>query len=202
MLLADRSWAAVERRARYFGITPGTLVDARGRAVRAPATAGPNPCVGQIMPVGFNFATRGFALCEGQLLPIAQYTAVFSLLGTFYGGDGRTTFGLPDLRGRSPMHLGQGPGLSARPIGQKGGAEAVTLTVAHLPSHDHPYEYSSTNTPPPNDYAASRNFSDTSDQSLDTGVGMTGGGQAHDNLAPYLVINFGIALEGVYPSRS
>ena len=82
------------------------------------------PFIGQIMPVGFNFAVRGFALCNGQLLPISQNEALFSLLGTIYGGDGRTTFGLPDLRGRVPMHFGNGPGLTNRVIGQKGGEEA------------------------------------------------------------------------------
>jgi microcystin-dependent protein len=154
------------------------------------------------MPVGFNFATLGFALCEGQLLSIAENTALFSLLGTTYGGDGQTTFGLPDLRGRSPMHFGTGPGLSARTLGERGGEEQVTLTVAQLPSHTHPYEYSTTNTPPPNTFAVARNFSETFDTTLDTSVGMTGGSQPHDNMAPYLAINFGIALEGIYPTRS
>ncbi|WP_299312416.1 tail fiber protein [uncultured Aquimarina sp.] len=95
------------------------------------------PFVGQIMAVGFNFAPRGWALCDGQLLPISQNSALFSLLGTIYGGDGRTTFALPDLRGRVSIHQGGGPGLSNRRIGQKGGEETHTLNVPEMPSHNH-----------------------------------------------------------------
>lgn len=96
-----------------------------------------DPFIGQIMMVGFNFAPRNWALCDGQLLPISSNTALFSLLGTAYGGDGRTTFALPDLRSRFPMHQGLGPGLSNRRLGQKGGQEAVTLTQLDMPAHSH-----------------------------------------------------------------
>lgn len=95
------------------------------------------PFLGQIMMFGGNFAPRGWALCDGQLLPISQYSALFSILGTTYGGDGRTTFGLPDLRGRAPIHAGQGPGLTSYRIGQRGGVEDVTLNVTQIPSHNH-----------------------------------------------------------------
>jgi len=96
-----------------------------------------DPFIGQIMMVGFNFAPQSWALCNGQLLPISQNTALFSLIGTNYGGDGRSTFGLPDLRGRAPIHQGQGPGLSARNMGQAGGIESVTLSQLEMPSHTH-----------------------------------------------------------------
>lgn len=95
------------------------------------------PFIGQIIMFGGNFAPRGWALCDGQLLPISQYSALFSILGTFYGGDGRTTFGLPDLRGRVPMHPGNGAGLTQRQLGQKLGAENNVLTTPNLPSHNH-----------------------------------------------------------------
>src|SRR5205085_8655362 len=97
-----------------------------------------NPFLGEIRPVGFNFAPRGWALCQGQILSIAQNTALFSLLGTTYGGNGITTFALPDLRGRVGVHVGQGPGLSPYDLGQVGGTAAVTLAAAHLPAHAHP----------------------------------------------------------------
>jgi microcystin-dependent protein len=97
------------------------------------------PFIGQIQAFGFSFAPRGWALCQGQILPIAQNTALFSLLGTTYGGNGQTTFGLPDLRGRAALGQGQGPGLQIYPIGQKAGVENVTLTVAQMPTHNHPF---------------------------------------------------------------
>jgi microcystin-dependent protein len=97
------------------------------------------PFIGEIKMFGGNFAPRGFAFCDGQLLSISQNTALFAILGTTYGGDGRTTFGLPDLRGRVPVHAGTGPGLSSYRIGQKGGTETTTITVANLPAHSHPY---------------------------------------------------------------
>jgi len=103
----------------------------------ATSSRGSEPFLGEICWIGFNFAPRGWALCDGQLLSISQNDALFSLLGTTYGGDGRTTFGLPDLRGRSPIHVGQGPGLSNYQWGQKGGVETVTLTINQMPSHTH-----------------------------------------------------------------
>ncbi len=102
-----------------------------------PSRNSDSPFIGEIELYGFNFAPRGFATCSGQLLSISQYTALFSLVGTYYGGDGRTTFGLPDLRGRAPINQGQGPGLSSRSIGQKIGTETNVITIANLPSHNH-----------------------------------------------------------------
>ena len=165
------------------------------------------PLIGQIQAFGFNFAPRGWAKCEGQLLPINQNETLFSLLGTTYGGDGRTTFGLPDLRGRVPMHHGNGPGLTPRPMGQKSGEERHTLTIDQMPAHNHSLhgikkagesagpEYGVVR----DDYAPS---SGTPDVSLGTNTAMpTGGGQSHNNMQPYLVVNYCIALVGLYPSR-
>ena len=169
------------------------------------------PFLGEIRIFAANFAPRGWAFCEGQLLAISQNDALFSLLGTIYGGDGRTTFGLPDLRGRVPIHRGQGPGLSNRREGSKGGAEQVTLLASQMPAHTHGFR-ASTNpveaTAGPNGsvvadagsvkiYAASQTSVDLSPTSITS----TGQGQAHGNLAPFLCVNFIIALVGIYPSR-
>ena len=107
------------------------------------------PFIGEISMVAFTFAPRGWAFCDGQLLAISQNTALFSLIGTTYGGDGRTTFALPDLRGRVPLHMGNGPGLTSRPEGQKGGSETVTLTVSQMPAHNHQANASSTTSDKP-----------------------------------------------------
>ena len=118
LLIPEEAWAGVEERSARFGIAPGTTVDAQGRQM---TPRGMEPFIGEIMLFGGNFAPRSFALCQGQLLPIAQNSALFSILGTLYGGDGRTTFGLPDLRGRVPVQQGQGPGLASYRLGEKGG---------------------------------------------------------------------------------
>jgi microcystin-dependent protein len=174
------------------------------------------PFVGQIIMFGGNFAIRGFAMCDGQLLPIAQNTALFSLLGTTYGGDGRTTFGLPDLRGRVPMHMGTGTGLSPRRLGEKSGTETSTLTVSQMPSHNHAgvaqanSEAADSQSPIGNllakeaggvtaMYSSHDPDGEMSPSALS--IAHTGGGQAHSNLPPYQVINFLIALMGIYPSR-
>lgn len=179
-----------------------------------------SPFIGQITIFGGNFAPRGYAFCDGQLLAIAQYTALFSLLGTTYGGDGRTTFGLPDLRGRSPLHEGNGPALSNRVLGAKGGEERVTLTTQTLPSHNHTITGSvvigtnenaaTTNEASGNVLAAGKNIynsgpADPSEGlggiSTSTGtLGNHGQGFAHNNMQPFLVITYIIALQGVYPS--
>ena len=140
--------------------------------------SGADPFIGEVGLFATNFAPRGWEFCDGQLVPIAQNTALFSILGTTYGGDGRTTFGLPDLRGRTAIGPRTGPGLSTQRLGQKGGVEDVTLTGAQMPSHDH--------TLPPS--------SDT--------TGSTGGVQSHTNMQPYLALNYIIALQGIYPSRN
>lgn len=173
-----------------------------------------NPFVAEIRMFGFNFAPRGWALCNGQILPIAQNTALFSLLGTTYGGNGQTTFGLPNLQGRAPLHPGQGPGLSAYSLGQVGGTETVTLTQNQLPSHTH--ALNGITAPPPatgtvpdatvglgrasggNAYGAAANLVSMSPQSLPP----QGGNQPHNNLMPYLAVNFCIALQGIFPARN
>ena len=171
------------------------------------------PFLGQIQAFGFNFAPRGWANCDGQLLPIAQYQALFSLLGTTYGGDGRTTFALPDLRGRTMLHEGNGPGLTPRPIGQKSGAENTTLTAANLPAHSHPVAIpvntgnASSEEPGGNVLASSganlyaaAPSPGAAYQAFNTGN--AGSSTAFNNMQPYLVVNICIALQGIYPSRN
>lgn len=167
-----------------------------------------DPFLGQIQAFGFNFAPRGWALCDGQLLPIASNTALFSLLGTTYGGDGRTTFALPDLRGRTGVHMGQGPGLTDRALGSKGGEEQVVLTEGQLPAHGHSLvaaAEAADQSKPSGNQLASGNFyhAATNDAKLaETSIGKTGSNQPHDNMPPYLTINWCIALVGVYPART
>lgn len=168
------------------------------------------PFVGEIRMFAGNFAPRGWALCDGQLLAVSQNDALFSLLGTIYGGDGRTTFGLPDMRGRIPLHAGSGPGLSPRRLGAKGGAEKETLTVNQLPSHSHAFrankemamETGPTGRVPAqgagvNYYSAVGQDTNMASDSVTN----TGGSQSHTNLMPTICVNFIIALVGIYPSR-
>ena len=168
------------------------------------------PFVGEIRMFAGNFAPRGWAFCDGQLLAVSQNDALFSLLGTVYGGDGRTTFGLPDLRGRVPIHAGQGPGLSPRRLGAKAGSEKETLTVNQLPSHTHPLRATTvsgtSNNPPGNLTAESPSVDlyfegDPTENTASTSITNTGGSQSHTNLAPFLCVHFIIALVGIYPSR-
>ena len=172
------------------------------------------PFTAEIRIFAGNFAPRSWAFCDGQLLPVDQNTALFSLIGTTYGGDGRTTTALPDLRGRAPMHPGRGPGLTTRRLGQRVGTETVTLTEAQIPSHSHTARAATGRanvTTPTSDSALARslggaayqsdattNLVDLASETLST----TGGGQAHTNQQPFLTINFIIALQGLYPSRS
>jgi microcystin-dependent protein len=169
--------------------------------------------LGEIRIFGFNFAPYGWATCDGQILPLSQNTALFSLLGTQYGGDGRSTFALPDLRGRVPVAQGQGPGLSNYAIGGTGGVESVTLTTSELPPHTHQAMGS---TADGNQYDPSGAVwaQDTAGGSqpygsavpnvllAQTAIGITGGSQPHANLQPYLVANFCIAMVGIFPSRN
>ncbi len=197
------------------------LIGTLGFSDRAKASS--NPLISEIIMFGSNFAPRGWAFCDGQLLPIAQHTALFSLLGTTYGGDGRTTFGLPDLRGRVPMHEGQGYGLSDRPLGQKSGLETNSLTENQMPNHTHTATTTSTlmastasgnnNTPTAKVLAndgSDRIYRDVAPDvsmsaaaiSSSTTIATTGGGQPVNNLQPYTVVNFIIALQGIFPSRN
>lgn len=168
------------------------------------------PFVGEIRMFAGNFAPRGWAFCDGQLLAVSQNDALFSLLGTIYGGDGRTTFGLPDLRGRIPIHAGAGPGLSPRRLGSKAGEEKVTLTVNQLPSHTHRLTASSAAATTPNpatnvlaETVTDRVYSDRAvDDSMNSAsITNVGGSQSHTNLMPFLCVHFIIALVGIYPSR-
>ena len=169
------------------------------------------PFVGEIRMFAGNFAPRGWAFCDGQLLAVSQNDALFSLLGTIYGGDGRTTFGLPDLRGRIPIHAGHGPGLSERRLGAKGGSETETLTVNQLPSHGHPLTGSNAaaTTTDPVGNAPAQGLADYLNprpppalQMSNQALSNTGGSQPHTNMMPYLCVSFIIALFGIYPSRS
>ncbi|MCG8465922.1 MAG: tail fiber protein [Xanthomonadales bacterium] len=166
------------------------------------------PFIAEIRIFAGNFAPRGWAFCNGQLLPISQNTALFSLIGTTYGGDGRSTTALPNLEGRAPMHPGRGPGLTSRRLGQRGGTEMVSLSEAQMPNHTHSLmtsiEDGDRRSPgnssfgrgtalygPPNNLGA-----------MDSNTLVnSGGSQPHNNMQPFLAINFIIALTGLYPSR-
>jgi microcystin-dependent protein len=171
--------------------------------------------VGEIRIVPFNFAPVGWALCDGQLLAISQNTALFSLLGTYYGGDGRSTFALPNLQGSTPMNQGNGAGLTPRILGEVGGETAVTLLVSAMPSHTHTAKNaaaSNAGTPGPTvtfggggrgkapAYAPAS--TQNAAQLMQRAVSLTGGNQPHNNMPPYLTLNFVIALQGIFPPRS
>lgn len=172
------------------------------------------PFLGEIMIVGFNFAPEGWALCDGQLLPISQNQALYSLLGTTFGGDGETTFALPDLRGRSALHAGQGPGLSYRNLGERGGEENVILTQNQIPSHNHSLIVNSElgiSDNPTGNYLASnsegiKHYTGAPGSpvpSANSGsIGNSGGRQSHTNMPPYLGIHHIIALVGIFPSEN
>ncbi len=173
-----------------------------------------DPFVAEIRIFPFNFAPKGWAFCDGQLLPISQNTALFSLLGTTYGGDGRSNFALPDLQGRAPMHPGQGPGLSLHDLGEADGSDTVTLLQSEIPAHRHAMQANAATSdlqgPSPTRVLArasggsayqtdaSANIVAMAPQALSP----AGGDQPHNNLQPYLTLNFNIALQGVFPPRS
>lgn len=173
------------------------------------------PFLGEIRMFGGNFAPRGWALCNGQLLSIAQNSALFSLLGTTYGGDGVTTFALPNLQGRFPMHWGTGPGLTPRTIGEQAGTENVTLISTQMPTHTHLASANSgdgnSTSPQGNVWATAVDansqqvsaFGTTANTVMNPqAIGTSGGNQPHNNMQPYLCVTFLIALQGIYPSRS
>ncbi|MBC8001051.1 MAG: phage tail protein [Opitutaceae bacterium] len=171
-----------------------------------------DPFVAEIRIFPFNFAPKGWAFCDGQILPISQNTALFSLLGTTYGGNGQSTFALPNLQGSAPMHPGQGPGLSLHDLGEKSGSETVTLLVSEIPAHSHTMMASlqpgEDPTPGPTE-ALGRSVGASLYQTTTTpvvpmsanAVGPAGGAQPHNNMMPYLTLNFCIALQGVFPPR-
>jgi microcystin-dependent protein len=171
------------------------------------------PFVAEIRIFPFNFAPKGWAFCDGQLLPISQNTALFSLLGTTYGGDGKSTFALPNLQGRAAMQPGQGPGLSLHSLGEEGGSDTVTLLESELPSHGHSLQASSQpgedSSPAGEALARSvgaslyqTNAGQNVVQLAPGALGSTGGAQPHNNLMPYLTLNFCIALQGIFPPRT
>ena len=186
-----------DAQAAPLDIEPGTLVDAQGRPFGREAR-GFDPYIGEIMLVGWNFAARGWALCQGQLLPISQHTALFSLLGTIYGGDGRTTFALPDLQGRMPMGFGNGPGLTSRQLGQKSGTETNTLNSTQLPSHVHSLPHVQVRGTGTQVIGATTG----GDLGTTTPTGTAGNNQPVNNMPPYVVLNYQIALQGIFPSRN
>ncbi|HYP00242.1 MAG TPA: tail fiber protein [Pyrinomonadaceae bacterium] len=174
-----------------------------------------DPFVAEIRIFPFNFAPKGWAFCDGQLLPLSQNTALFSLLGTTYGGNGKSNFALPDLQGRAPMHPGQGPGLSLHDLGETGGSETVTLLESEMPVHNHLMMANSSpgllTTPAPDRGLARSqggsmfvpgNPTPTLVAMADQTLAPTGGDQPHNNMMPYLTLNFNIALQGVFPPRS
>jgi len=171
-----------------------------------------DPFVAEIRIFPFNFAPKGWAWCDGQLLPLSQNTALFSLLGTTYGGDGKSTFALPDLQGSAPMHPGQGPGLSLHDLGETGGSETVTLLESEIPAHSHvwhvdagdpgedriPVGEALARSVGGNLYGPTSNLGSLAPAALPP----AGGDQPHNNLQPYLTLYFNIALQGVFPPRT
>jgi microcystin-dependent protein len=174
-----------------------------------------DPFVAEIRLFGFNFAPRGWAFCNGQILPISQNTALFSLLGTTYGGDGKSTFALPDLQGSVPLHVGgsqPGPGLSVYDLGQTGGSEAVTLLESEMPAHSHALRADTQDPADVNIPSATASFalstggtlyqSTANVQLAFQALSPAGGSLPHNNMQPYLCVNFCIALQGIFPPRS
>jgi len=171
-----------------------------------------DPFVAEIRIFPFNFAPKGWAWCDGQLLPLSQNTALFSLLGTTYGGNGKSNFALPDLQGRAPMHPGQGPGLSLHDLGETGGSETVTLLESEIPAHSHALRASTDDADQLQASSArslARSIDGSAYQSSNAGLvslapealAPAGGDQPHNNLMPYLTFYFCIALQGVFPPR-
>lgn len=171
-----------------------------------------DPFVAEIRIFPFNFAPKGWAFCDGQLMPISQNTALFALLGTTYGGDGKSTFALPNLQGSTAMHPGQGPGLSLRDLGEMGGSETVTLLESEIPAHTHgafALGVVSTTAAPSTQTALSRSVNGSAYAASGGAIQQlgfqalppAGGGLPHNNLQPYLTLNYCLALQGVFPAR-
>lgn len=172
-----------------------------------------SPFVAEIRIFGFNFAPRGWAFCNGQILPISQNTALFSLLGTNYGGDGKSTFGLPNLQGSAPLHPGQGPGLSLRILGEIGGEQTVTLLSTEMPAHAHTaqgYPNAGGQNPGGNSWSDANQrgisaYAPSSAQNVQMSpqaLSISGGSVPHNNMMPFVTLNFCIALQGIFPPRT
>ncbi|HYA37231.1 MAG TPA: tail fiber protein [Candidatus Methylomirabilis sp.] len=169
------------------------------------------PYVGEIRMFGGNFAPAGWLFCDGSLLPISEYTTLFQLIGTTYGGDGQSTFALPDLRGRIPIHQGQGAGLSPRQIGESGGSESVTLTSAQLANHSHAFPASTSaassgdplNAVVADTGTASVYSTGSPNVAMSPGaITVAGGSQPHDNMMPFVCVSFIISLFGIFPTQN
>lgn len=173
------------------------------------------PFLGMIIAFPYDFPPRGWAFCQGQILSIANNTALFALLGTTYGGDGQTTFALPDLRGRAALSSGQGPGLSSYSLGERSGQENVTLLLTQIPAHNHTGNVKVGTGLANNASGAGNNFASNTggtsiynsgavgnDMATNVNTNNTGGNQPHNNMSPYLVLNYCIALQGIFPSRN
>ena len=194
---------------RALGVAAGALL-VGGSARRAAAGFEDLPFVGEIRLFAGTFAPSGWALCNGQLLAIQQYNALFSLIGTTYGGDGQSTFGLPDLRGSLALHAGTGPGLTPRILGEKAGEEGVLLAPSQMPAHAHAALADAGNgtSAVPTGLHPARNAAGSLHYAVGTGAQLApealaaqGGSQPHDNMQPFLALNFIIALDGIYPQR-
>ena len=165
--------------------------------------------VAEIRIFPFNFPPTGWAFCDGQLMPISQNTALFSLLGTTYGGDGKSTFALPNMQGNAPMQHGQGAGLSLRDLGEESGTESVTLLVSEIPFHTHNLDFADTQNPSPNASLAKSNQGQAYQTIVNANLTLmapqalppAGGGLPHNNMQPYLTLNFCLALQGIFPQR-
>ena len=166
------------------------------------------PFLSEIRMFSFNYAPRGWSKCDGQLLPINQNQALFSLLGTTFGGDGQTTFALPELRGRAPIHFGSGSGLTSRQLGVRGGEETHALIASEMPSHTHVVNVVNrpgTQSAPANGFPAAHRggYAESGNATLGAGaVTVTGSSQPHENMPPYLAVSFCIALQGIFPSQN
>ncbi len=217
--LVRRSWMKRLGGVLGLGLLGGPAL-ASARALSPQSTNASEPFLGEIMIFAGNFEVRGWAFCNGQIISIAQNTALFAILGTTYGGNGQTTFALPDLRGRFPMHFGQGPGLSPYDLGQQAGSETATLITSQMPAHAHTLGVSTdpgtTNSPGGNVLAVASGIIASSEGAVGVNaygpsanaaagsgaIGVAGGSQPHSIQNPYLALNFQIALEGIFPSRN
>ncbi len=217
--LVRRNWLKRLGAGLGLGLLAGPTL-ARASALSPQAVANTNPYIGEIIMFAGNFEIHGWAFCNGQLLSIAQNDTLFALIGTTYGGDGQNTFALPDMRGRLPVHFGQGAGLSQRTVGGQAGQEQTTLTAAQMPAHNHLVNVTNsaaTSNVPDGNFPAAANGVDVTDESTvavnayasaanaqanPATMGVAGGSQPHSVMNPYLAVNFQISLFGIFPSQA